>query len=418
MKLNLSCAISVLLFVSLAFADTADDTLGAASDKTKVLSRDQLFQDFSGNLTLDGPSDSGTRNIDETTMSTELGLPPDLWNNKILPSLSCEDAGNFMVSNKELKIITRSRLQDYSTVAKACGIEVANVLIKQQWSVNYQEDAVLFEILNQTEANRVHNCLWETKKWVETLDEPQSVKVQLNLYDANLSVNLLLLDKNLFEVNGKAHFNLKIASKSNVVIENVFQAISENQCLKSLDLSGYLIDQHQTIKLARILKNNTSLQHLILSWNHIMSSGAKALAEALESNTGLLTLNLESTYLDDEEAIIALFKALEKNTKLLSLNLNLNGVGNSRRELKALQRALKINKDLKELCMMSNRISSDDDDDGQKVIADIIENSNNNNALEVLDLRFNDMKEEAREELKSLAEKIATKSGRPFILKI
>ena len=73
--------------------------------------------------------------------------------------------------------------------------------------------------------------------------------------------------------------------------------------------------------IAQALEKNTTLTSIDLSENSkIGDEGAKAIAKALEKNTTLTSINLEKNTITDKGAK-AIAKALKKNTTLTSINL-------------------------------------------------------------------------------------------------
>jgi hypothetical protein len=163
-------------------------------------------------------------------------LPSDVLRRLIFPRVPFTDAVSLRKTDKQFKNIVESLLKDFSPVVKACGNETANKLIKQQWSPHDQQMTSL-AAYDKHESKQVHECLWATKKWVETLDEPQIIRLSITLQNANETAGFLL-DEKLFDNSGKARFKLSLAvdaSQGRGLLEKVYQAVSTNKCIKSLD---------------------------------------------------------------------------------------------------------------------------------------------------------------------------------------
>ena len=76
---------------------------------------------------------------------------------------------------------------------------------------------------------------------------------------------------------------------------------SENTKLKILELNNADIRNEATELLADALKSNKILEKLVLSYNKIDDVGAKALADALELNTTLKTLELRNCFIKNKD---------------------------------------------------------------------------------------------------------------------
>ena len=98
--------------------------------------------------------------------------------------------------------------------------------------------------------------------------------------------------------------------------------------------SGQGLTAHDATVVAEILKSNTSVTEVYLSYNKgIGDEGAKALAEALEVNATVRMLQLENCGIGDDGAA-ALAEALRSNTSLTELGLWVNdGIGEQGKQL-------------------------------------------------------------------------------------
>jgi len=89
--------------------------------------------------------------------------------------------------------------------------------------------------------------------------------------------------------------------------------------IQSLQLSCNLGDDTEVLRI--ILQSN--IKDMDLSNNNIGSPGAAKIAEYLETNTGMIQLNLDRNSLKDTDAIL-FAKSLKKNTKLQQLQIRQN----------------------------------------------------------------------------------------------
>ncbi len=105
-------------------------------------------------------------------------------------------------------------------------------------------------------------------------------------------------------------------------------ALQINTTLTTLNLQGNGIGADTAVVLVGALKGNTNLTTLILTGNAIGAEGAAALADALKFNTTLRTLDLDDCSLDTGAAEV-LADALKANTTLTSLYFSFNDFADS-----------------------------------------------------------------------------------------
>jgi hypothetical protein len=111
-------------------------------------------------------------------------------------------------------------------VTKACGEDLSSDLVKQQMTSDYEE--VWLGINDQPDARRAISCLWAAKKLVETLDEPQTMRLKMDIYHSDAATKILS-DKKLSKITNKTRFVLHLSvTKSYVQLEDLFLAISKN----------------------------------------------------------------------------------------------------------------------------------------------------------------------------------------------
>eukprot|EP01028_Stygiella_incarcerata_P003689 TRINITY_DN176_c0_g1_i14.p1 TRINITY_DN176_c0_g1~~TRINITY_DN176_c0_g1_i14.p1 ORF type:complete len:207 (-),score=54.56 TRINITY_DN176_c0_g1_i14:243-770(-) len=128
----------------------------------------------------------------------------------------------------------------------------------------------------------------------------------------------------------------------------IAEALETNISLKSLNLEECGIGSAAAIRIAEMLEKNSSLLSLDLGWNeYVGDEGWIRIAEALEINTSLKSLNLRDCGIRSAAAI-KIGEMLEKNSSLLSLGLGHNwDIGGE--EWIRIAEALEINTSLKSL---------------------------------------------------------------------
>ncbi|KAF9556568.1 hypothetical protein EC968_008173 [Mortierella alpina] len=168
----------------------------------------------------------------------------------------------------------------------------------------------------------------------------------------------------------------------------MYQAFKTNSTLSTLDLRDNKIGDDEAKALAEALKTNSTR-------TSIGSDGAKALAGALKTNSSLTTLNLECTSISPDGAK-ALAEALKTNSTVTTLNLSWNSIGDD--GAKALAEALKTNSTVATLDLSWNSIG----DDGAKALAEAIRT---NLTVATLNLKDNSIGDDGA---KALAEALKT----------
>jgi len=152
--------------------------------------------------------------------------------------------------------------------------------------------------------------------------------------------------------------------------------------LETLGLQNSAISEAGANELATALAGDAApIQHLNLSVNGCGDEGIVALARALQSNTTLVSLDIEDNAICDVGAT-ALAQGLTHNVALEKLDLHNNGIGPA--GAKALGRALAANASLKTLMLTFNQVA----DDGAYHLAESLKS---NSALETLSLASNDI---------------------------
>eukprot|EP01028_Stygiella_incarcerata_P003669 TRINITY_DN1763_c0_g1_i7.p1 TRINITY_DN1763_c0_g1~~TRINITY_DN1763_c0_g1_i7.p1 ORF type:complete len:125 (-),score=24.95 TRINITY_DN1763_c0_g1_i7:442-816(-) len=124
-----------------------------------------------------------------------------------------------------------------------------------------------------------------------------------------------MLEKNssLLRLNLRSNRNV-----GNAGLVRIAEALEINTSLKTLDLSDCEIGSITAIRIAEMLEKNSSLLNLDLSYNIRMGmrqEGVVLIAEALEGNTSLKTLKLSNCGIG-QDISIRISELLERNSSL------------------------------------------------------------------------------------------------------
>ena len=166
-------------------------------------------------------------------------------------------------------------------------------------------------------------------------------------------------------------------------------ALQQNRTLTSLNLAGNQIGDEGAKALAEALTQNRTLTSLSLGANNIGAEGVKALADALKQNRTLTNLDLGANNIGAEGAK-EMAGALQQNRTLTSLDLGNNEIGDE--GAKVLADALKQNRTLTNLNLDYNSIGAE----GAKALADALQQ---NRTLTSLDLDGNEIGDEGAKAL-------------------
>ena len=173
------------------------------------------------------------------------------------------------------------------------------------------------------------------------------------------------------------------------------EALKTNSVLTTLDLWVNSIGDEGARALAEALKTNGVLTTLKLGETSIGDEGARALAEALKTNGVLTTLHLGGNSIGADGAM-ALAEALKTNGVLTTLNLGRNSIGDE--GVRALAEALKTNGVLTMLLLWGNSIG----DEGARALAEALKT---NGVLTTLNLGDNSIGDEG---VRALVEALKT----------
>eukprot|EP01028_Stygiella_incarcerata_P004576 TRINITY_DN2007_c1_g2_i5.p1 TRINITY_DN2007_c1_g2~~TRINITY_DN2007_c1_g2_i5.p1 ORF type:complete len:573 (-),score=126.82 TRINITY_DN2007_c1_g2_i5:169-1887(-) len=163
-----------------------------------------------------------------------------------------------------------------------------------------------------------------------------------------------MLEKNSSLVNLDLSWNDRIGDEG---LSQIAKVLETNTSLKALELSWCRIGSAASIRIAQMLKKNSFLLILDLSWNRdIEDKGWSRIAEALENNNSLKTLEICGCTIG-LAASIRIAQMLEKNSRLLNLDISGNESVGDEGWIRIAE-ALEINTSLDTLNMSSCGIGS------------------------------------------------------------
>ncbi|GFN81800.1 leucine-rich repeat-containing protein 74a-like [Plakobranchus ocellatus] len=162
-----------------------------------------------------------------------------------------------------------------------------------------------------------------------------------------------------------------------LIEENVFITSLQNHNLRELRLSYCDIDEEGGFILSKALED-TNLEVLDLSWNHLRQKGATAFCMALADNDSIRELDLSWNGLG-REGCAGLEASLAKNRYLVQLNLECNRIGSV--SLGHLLKGVEKNSGLETLILSTNPLSTDD----AKLIASVLKSAPKS-AIKVVDI--------------------------------
>jgi Ran GTPase-activating protein (RanGAP) involved in mRNA processing and transport len=189
-----------------------------------------------------------------------------------------------------------------------------------------------------------------SKGMEESLAKLEDIKFDFDNAVPNEMINIIRILGHCSSIKHLSIIDSKIEHDDLKTLLNVVRNI---KTLKSLNLGGDNIEVKGVGLVADgVLKPDSSILSLDLSFNKITQKGVERIAKVLNS-TNLERLNLSGNLLKKMKWA-PLFKALETNTKLLSLDLTGTNVGDT--VVSKLTKVLNLNSTLKELNLSKNDI--------------------------------------------------------------
>ena len=206
-------------------------------------------------------------------------------------------------------------------------------------------------------------------------------------YDPDYLVTAL--SECLKEDNRALKLILYIKKITNVGAKKIGEAIQVNTALQILDIDSNRISDDGAAAISDGLKSNNSLQELNMSNNEITSEGAKKIGKAIKVNTTLQKLHIDINRISDDGAA-AISDGLKSNNSLQELNMSNNEITSE--GAKKIGKAIKVNTTLQKLHIYNNRIS----DDGAAAISDGLKS---NHSLQSLNMDSNNITSEGAKKI-------------------
>ena len=257
-----------------------------------------------------------------------------------------------------------------------------------EWSEGYDEEEIVAEI----SLNSLH-WLFEAR-CINTYNDLVKNATTLRYYSMNSMApfDCFVLGYALSHLNFTGHWDVSMigGNVDDECVEMLADGVNfmsseglKDVGISTLEISGGNITKRGAITLAKVLKENTTLQYVHVSHNSIGDGGATALAEMLKENRELQKLNVSSNSIGDGGAS-ALAEMLNGNSTLQQLDVNGNfiGVGGA----SALVKMLKVNRTLQELNISFNSIG----EGGATALAEMLKE---NRTLQQLDVSWNSIGE-------------------------
>ena len=186
--------------------------------------------------------------------------------------------------------------------------------------------------------------------------------------------------KEVLRTNTKL-ISLKLGNINDDGAVNIAEVIQMNTTMQTLDMSSNKISDDGAITITDGLESKISLKQLIISKNDITSEGAKYIAEAIQVNTTLEKLDLSFNKLSDAGANF-ISNGLKANNSLIEINMSKNEI--TTEGAKRIAEALQLNMTLKQLDLSINKIF----DDGATAISNSLKR---NITLQVLNISHNNI---------------------------
>ena len=186
--------------------------------------------------------------------------------------------------------------------------------------------------------------------------------------------------KEVLQTNTKL-LSLKLCNINDDGAVNIAEVIQMNTTIQTLDMSSNRILDDGAIAISDGLKSNISLKQLIISKNEITSEGPKYIAEAIQVNTTLEQLDLSYNKISDN-GTAAISDGLKSNSKLQRLNISHNSITNV--GIKKIAEAIQVNSTLQDINISKNHISI-------KGLLLFMEAVKNNCTLQVVNITHNNV---------------------------
>ena len=180
----------------------------------------------------------------------------------------------------------------------------------------------------------------------------------LNLEECNLGdFGMLILERFFatYEAQTASIEHIYIFGNGLFSIQNAYCNIISNGFLQQLNMSNKKLRMNFVLKLADLMKYNTTIRSLNISHNNFAGAGADAFAQCLRRNETLQSLNIAGNKIGVNGAS-AIASALSHNTTLRKLDASRNDFSDS--GAMVFGKCLKQNSTIKDLNVSWNNISS------------------------------------------------------------
>ncbi|KFH68021.1 hypothetical protein MVEG_06751 [Podila verticillata NRRL 6337] len=331
-----------------------------------------------------------SRDLDESSVSSTGGETQDLGKHVDKKGTS---AANKLITEEERNTgaaSTKVYAEYFKMVGWGFWTTVVMLYVAQQicgvmvnywlslWSAKEHRLETLQRIATSLDLEDLASCARVSQDWNSSFTPPLYNSVVMSKHGP--SMESVEKNKHLIRhmtIQSSAHDKLSSAR------DKVVYSVIADLTLTTLDLESNWIESIGAKALSEALKTNSTLTTLNLQFNFIGDDGVQALSEALKTNSTLTTLDLGANFISEEGAE-ALSVALKTNSTLITLDLSnqceqirIGDIG-----AQALSEALKTNSTLTTLNLRSNFIG----DDGAQALAEALKT---NSTLSVLDLSDN-----------------------------
>ena len=189
---------------------------------------------------------------------------------------------------------------------------------------------------------------------------------------------------------GKLIFCLDHTTITEQVAKQIASHLKSSPVISELSLCNSKIDENGFLRIAEALQTNLSLTKLNLRYTDLRYTGktGSALTKMLKCNTSLTHLDLSSNKLITDYIAHCIFKGLQHNTTLVSLNLSHTSINGAESDtVKSLNKMLQVNNSLTHLDLSYLDISLLSDNAHNTFISHIFHGLEYNNTLLQLNLR-------------------------------
>ena len=180
----------------------------------------------------------------------------------------------------------------------------------------------------------------------------------LNLEECNLGdFGIVILERFFatYEAQTASIEHIHIFGNNLFSMQDAYCSIISNGFLQSLNMSNQKLKTNFVLKIADLVKYNTTIRSLNMSHNQFASTGADAFSQCLRRNVTLQSLNVAGNKIGVIGAT-AIASALSHNATLTKLDVSRNDFSDSGTVV--FSKCLQLNNTIKDLVISWNNISS------------------------------------------------------------